>query len=893
MFLDHLRIRTKLTLLAGIPVVGALILSVMVIQGARQSAKAAEAIGSVEDLAELSDRMRNVASSLQTERARTAWATGLKQSVDEAAKTERLITDQSLAKLREFVTARDQSKLPPRLARELGTARTQLENLTQFRAELANGTVSLDRQLDYYSEPTISLIGATAALTELSDDGSLLRSIRALASTMEVKERQSLEHALLVHVFALKNYPPGMFRRLVTLSTEEQVYAANLGRSASEANRRSFERAFSSQASQAAAAIKKQALESTDDELSFDPKPWFEAQSQLVNDLGEVERDLGEEVRRAATSKLTQAKHAVRVGMGVTAGVLLVSLFLALVIARGVARSVGALSIAAEKVRGEQDFSVRAERLTSDEIGRLTDAFNEMLSGIQERDRELAAHREGLERLVAERTQELSRRNEAMRLVLDNVAQGLATADPYGKLSAERSAAFDRWFGPPSEDVGFGHHVAGEDKRMGDTIRVAFDQVLDGLLPMEVSLDMMPKRLERDGRHYALEYTPLMQDEKLDGLLLMISDVTSQVEAAQTEAQQREQVKTFQRVLNDRAGFIEFFTDARVLVQRIRDDSFEDDAERRRVVHTLKGNSSLFDVETVVVSAHDLEQAFDDSGAKDIAQYREMLVDTWDAFAARMVPLLGEDLGDRIELSKAELEDLVAQVHRGASKAELESKIAHLAFEPMRARLNRIGSQLKGLAKRLAKPEPNVVIDDGGVRLPATQFAPLWGSFSHLIRNIVDHGLDDPETRKKLGKSSQVTVHLTTKETAAGLTVVVVDDGKGIDWERVRERAKQKGLPNVTRSDLMAALLSSGFSTATAVTATSGRGVGLAAVGNAVAALGGKFLIESETGKGTRFTISFSRIDTLTDGPSPRLSMRPISMVPHKRPSNLPHYVGQ
>ena len=70
-----------------------------------------------------------------------------------------------------------------------------------------------------------------------------------------------------------------------------------------------------------------------------------------------------------------------------------------------------------------------------------------MLAGIQGRDDELERHRDNLELLVAERTAELQQRNEAMRLVLDNVEQGLAIIHPSGSLSGERSRAFDAWFG--------------------------------------------------------------------------------------------------------------------------------------------------------------------------------------------------------------------------------------------------------------------------------------------------------------------------------------------------------------------------------------------------------------------------------------------------------------
>src|SRR5512142_2945099 len=103
LLLDRFRIRTKLGLLAGIPVLGALLLSIIVIQSARRSAKTAEAIGSIEDLAELSERMRYVVSALQSERARTAWPTGQQQSLNEALTVERRPTDASLNRLNGFV----------------------------------------------------------------------------------------------------------------------------------------------------------------------------------------------------------------------------------------------------------------------------------------------------------------------------------------------------------------------------------------------------------------------------------------------------------------------------------------------------------------------------------------------------------------------------------------------------------------------------------------------------------------------------------------------------------------------------------------------------------------------------------------------------------------------
>lgn len=855
----RINISIKLALLAGIPVLGALLLALIIVQGARENAKTAESIGTIEDLAELSDRMRQVASVLQVERARTSLSRGQSLEIAKTTERERGATDEAIARLDEFLSAREPSKLPPRLARDLDNARQRLAELKGFRSAVDIGEPSLAQLLDFYSEPTLSLIGATAALTELSTDASLLRNVASLASMMEVKERQSLQHALLAHVFAVGEYPPGTFRRFVALSTEEKVHIEGFQRSATEHHRELFARAYKSSDAEAAAAMKSYALTATDDETTTGAENWYKAQGRLIEDVGSAERELGRQVREAAAGKLLQAKQAVRIGIGLTAGVLLLSLLLAVVIGRGIAKSLGVLSEAAQRIRREQDFSVRAIRTTDDEIGALTETFNEMLTEIQGRDRELEQHRAGLEQLVQERTQQLSVRNAAMRLVLDNVNQGLATADISGKLAAERSLAFDRWFGSPEPGGSFATHLAGDDELLQASFSLAFEQAIDGFLPLEVSLDMLPKRLEREARHFAIAYSPLIRDEQLDGLLLMITDITSEVHAERAEREQREQIRSFQCLLRDRVSFSQFLSDAHTLMKRIGGDEFQDDAERRRSVHTLKGNASLFGLESIVANAHQLEQALAEDDQPGIAQCRQALVDGWGAYASQLLPLLGKDLENRVEVTRGELDEILTALRQGAPREVIETRIAELAFEPMRSRFTGFAAQIKALSKRLNRPEVNVVVRDNGVRLPTDRFDPLWSAFSHLIRNIVDHALEEPETRQKAGKTAKNQVTLTAKETALDLTLVVEDNGRGIEWQRVRETARAKGLPHVSQEDLVSALLSPGFSTASSITQTSGRGVGLSAVASAVASLHGKFSIDAEWGRGTCFTFTFER----------------------------------
>jgi serine phosphatase RsbU (regulator of sigma subunit) len=398
-------IALKLLLLAGFPVLGVLLLASLVVGSAREQLQRGEALGSVENLAELSEDVSTLVYRLQAERAQLSFDLAGKVPTSgageasgppvaaaappsERARVCTAATDEALARLRRFVSTRDLSRLPRRLSDALSHALAHLERLNEVRTEAAHGATTLADVGSYYAEPARRLIRATAALSELTDDGEVLRSIGALVAVLELEERASAAHALLAYVYVTGDFPPGSFRELMSLSTEEATFVEVLRTNATSPQLADYQRSVADARVVRADALRRQAWESADSALEKRADEWFAAQGAKVDGLRALEERLNHDVRRRAESKAAGTRRAVVTSSALVGAALLGSVLLALFIGRGVTRSIHTLRDAANRVaQGSSD--VRVELTTKDELETLGHAFNEMTQ-------EIALSREGL-----------------------------------------------------------------------------------------------------------------------------------------------------------------------------------------------------------------------------------------------------------------------------------------------------------------------------------------------------------------------------------------------------------------------------------------------------------------------------------------------------------------
>ncbi|BDD87309.1 hybrid sensor histidine kinase/response regulator [Desulfofustis limnaeus] len=192
--------------------------------------------------------------------------------------------------------------------------------------------------------------------------------------------------------------------------------------------------------------------------------------------------------------------------------------------------------------------------------------------------------------------------------------------------------------------------------------------------------------------------------------------------------------------------------------------------------------------------------------------------------------------------------------------SELQEAIMLTRMQPIGNVFNKFPRVVRDLSKKLGK-KIDLTIIGKDVELDKTIIEAINDPLTHLVRNSVDHGIEMPEERKKLGKSESGVVVLKAFHEAGQVVIEIIDDGRGIDGDALAASAVNKGLLTVEQTQAMSEkekvnlIFLPGFSTAKQVTDVSGRGVGMDVVKTNLDQLGGHVDIISEVGQGTTISV--------------------------------------
>ncbi len=217
------------------------------------------------------------------------------------------------------------------------------------------------------------------------------------------------------------------------------------------------------------------------------------------------------------------------------------------------------------------------------------------------------------------------------------------------------------------------------------------------------------------------------------------------------------------------------------------------------------------------------------------------------------------DLGSLKDLLKSvtnEAEGLLVQQSRVT--AELQDGLMRTRMVPFERHVPRLTRLVRQAAQEAGK-RAELAVEGASGELDRQVLEKMLPPFEHMLRNAVIHGIEDPVLRQAEGKPAMGRITIRLHREGAEMVIDVADDGRGLDVDAIRRKAYESDLlrpdSKVTDEEIMALILTPGFTTAGSVTQSAGRGVGMDVVANEVKKLGGSLRISSVTGQGTNFTV--------------------------------------
>ncbi len=529
-----------------------------------------------------------------------------------------------------------------------------------------------------------------------------------------------------------------------------------------------------------------------------------------------------------------------------------------------IVRPLHRLAEAARRVGGG-DFSTNLVVSSRDELGELATAFNRMREEIADREQRLAAVTHNL------------------RELFDHMGQAIVAFDCAGKVRGEVSREASKIFdasgrgGLEGSAIGtllFGENTIDVEAQAFEEWRaMAFDAAstdwnqLAELAPHEVNVrtpagSVVPLELE---------FRPVTKDGALDRVMLLASDVSEKkrLELA-IDVQEEEHKKRMAAMRRLVAGgaqlFVQFIEGARARLDTTRLQARDGDVDAQalselfRHVHTLKGEARAFELAELASALEAIEDTLaklqagrsrsDGASLEAGIERARSAIDLARADFVAASPI-GDAALEQITVRRSDLQ-AVLSIARGRDPV-LAQAAARLASRPFGESMTTLVARATEWAARDGK-RIELIVEGRDVRVPPRLAEVLGGVMNHLLRNAIAHGIESPDERLRSDKDEAGSVWVSAHDGPLGPSIVVEDDGRGIDEPAVVERARSMGVDVSSEGDVELVFVP-GLSTRQSADGLSGRGVGLDAVRAYLREAGYRIHFVTEPTRGTKFVI--------------------------------------
>ena len=469
---------------------------------------------------------------------------------------------------------------------------------------------------------------------------------------------------------------------------------------------------------------------------------------------------------------------------------------------------------------------------SNDELGILSIQINNMIQGLREKNSLL------IENKIFET------RIEESKKYLDNIQEGLLLLNPEFRITEQYSLFIEKMFQRTNiAGKNFIDFLFPDSEKQKDAREELFQFCTlifnNPSADMEMFDDINPlknRTFHINGKKLIIDsfFQRIMDEKKIINVMVIFTDKTRITEAEEMLIREKEkslsEIEQIAAIL--KAGpevFEDLITNSRELIKQLQlpIDSEKISKEIFRKAHTIKGSARYLQISGIEKITHSIE---------DILASKESSLEL-----SEIIQLLDDELNSIEKINKRFKSFALKSPHSSSENIFL--------------------SGLQEMADNIAEPlgkRIKIVIHNDDEKKP--ELKKLQPSILHILRNAIDHGIEPTIERVSLGKSETGTITISLKSAKKKRTVVIIDDGSGINFKAIEKKAIDKKLinhSNPTKKELLSILFSSGFSSRTEVSNISGRGIGLDAVKEDVKKLNGKISVYTSLGKGTKFTIIY------------------------------------
>lgn len=599
------------------------------------------------------------------------------------------------------------------------------------------------------------------------------------------------------------------------------------------------------------------------------------------------------EVDYRASEELAEAKSGLARDLGLTmVGALLMLCLLGTVSGRALARPIRALTkVAGEVSKGNLD--VTSESRSRDELGLLATTFNVMVDELRKNRRALEDYAKNLEQKVDERTRELRSANETISAMINSLSQGFLIFNREGICSDVYSVACEDLLqttpaGKPVWEV-----LKLERKDLEGQIGFLFDEPI----PFDDTAALCPRTYAHsEGKYVALGYYPVRAENgKVDGIVLVATDKTEEIEATRAAEHERTYAKAVVKLVKHRSQFLDFLREGESILQALREelsraDNRPLDVDKAfRLMHTIKGGAAIFSVGELASLAHDYESRLSELRIGSVPVPRQALPEFTNGVEKLSVALKSfveehrEIIGNALETRERQIEIPFPKLVEFANRLKAvpggdgirEDFLESFIREPIQnsfSHLESAATQLASTHEKMLKP---IVFRGGDLRILSEPYRELFSTLIHAVRNSVDHGIESPPERVSLGKpeAGEILIEfaiVSPGQSSPWLKITFSDDGRGVDPELIRRKLRGIGEAEAAKKsdhEVIQHVFDSGLTTKQYISEISGRGVGADAILQAARKLGGTARVFSVVGKGTKVVIIvpyFEKLEKLT-----------------------------